>query len=177
MMDNKNYKWFVPFVLCSTMALAQSNMRIHSGLGLGNDVSSYYALDYGNYLLNKESKFNTGARLGMFYYNFDNNKLTNDSKLYGSLAFSLKYQITNKFTFQVDSGTKIPLGKSKVAFLDEMNNEIPDSDIERHTYSMPVLTYNLNRDTGVFLGYHFVFKDQLDMNTLSLGLRLSLSGD
>jgi hypothetical protein len=42
---------------------------------------------------------------------------------------------------------------------------------------MPVLSYNLNKDNSVFLGYHFVFEDQLDMNTLSLGLRLSLSGD
>ncbi|MFT7081865.1 MAG: hypothetical protein ACJAT0_000332 [Nonlabens sp.] len=140
-------------------------------------MSSYYSADYANYLLNKESKFNLGAQLGGYYYNFDNNNLSKESKLYGSLAFSLRYQITEKFTLQVDSGTKIPLGKPEVAFIDSMNNKIPDSEIGVHAFTMPLLTYDLNDDFGIFLGYHFVFEDRLDMNTLSLGLRFSLSGD
>ncbi|MEP0479656.1 MAG: hypothetical protein ABJD23_05540, partial [Nonlabens sp.] len=112
-----------------------------------------------------------------YYYNFNNDNLSKDSKLYGSLAFSLRYKITEKFTLQIDSGAKIPLGKPDVALLNSMNNEIPDSEIGTHTFSMPLLTYDLNEDFGVFLGYHFVFEDRLDMNTLALGLRFSLSGN
>ncbi|MFB0903184.1 MAG: hypothetical protein QMB11_02280 [Nonlabens sp.] len=164
-------------LLISGLSIAQSDTRFHMGIGLSNDVSSYYSADYANYLLNKESKFNLGAQLGGYYYNFDNNNLSKDSKLYGSLAFSLRYQITEKFTLQVDSGTKIPLGKPEVAFIDSMNNKIPDSEIGVHAFTMPLLTYDWNDDFGIFLGYHFVFEDRLDMNTLSLGLRFSLSGD
>ncbi|WP_405378297.1 hypothetical protein [Nonlabens sp. Asnod3-A02] len=168
---------FYLLLLISALSIAQSDTRFHGGIGLSSDVSSYYAADYSNYLLKKESKFNVGAQLGGYYYNFNNDNLSKDSKLYGSLAFSLIYQITEKFTLQIDSGTKIPLGKPDVAFLNSMNNEIPDSEIGVHTFSMPLLTYNLNDDFGVFLGYHFVFEDRLDMNTLALGLRFSLSGN
>lgn len=167
----------VLLILTSGLAVAQNDTRWNTGIGLGNDVSAYYALDYTNYLLKNESKFNLGAQIGGYYYDFDNDNLNRNGKIYGSLAFSLKYQISERFVLQVDSGAKIPLGKPDVAFIDGMNNRIPDSEIGNHAFSMPLLTYNLNDDFGLFLGYHFVFEDRLDMNTLSFGLRFSLSGD
>ncbi|MFT5925661.1 MAG: hypothetical protein ACI9WL_000402 [Rubritalea sp.] len=165
---------FLTFILVSSLSFAQSDTRLHSGIGLNNDVSSYFAVDYGNYLLNEDSKFNIGAQLGGYFYNFNNDRLSRDSKLYGSLAFSLKYQISNKWKLQVDSGSKFALGKPNVSFLDQMNNEIPDSDIGNHAFTMPLLEYSINSYFGAFLGYHFVFEKELDMDTLSFGLRLNL---
>jgi hypothetical protein len=75
---------------------------------------------------------------------------------------------------QVDSGSKFALGKPNVSFLDQMNNEIPDSDIGNHAFTMPLLEYSINSYFGAFLGYHFVFEKELDMDTLSFGLRLNL---
>jgi hypothetical protein len=42
---------------------------------------------------------------------------------------------------------------------------------------MPLLSYSINDQFGVFLGYQFVFEKDLDMNTLSAGLLFDLSTD
>jgi hypothetical protein len=171
----KNYFFlFLTFISISCLSFSQSDTRFHSGIGLNNDVSSYFAIDYGNYLLNEDSKFNIGAQLGGYFYNFNNDRLSRDNKLYGSLAFSLKYHISKKWKLQVDSGTKFALGKSQVSFLDQLNNVIPDSDIGNLAFSMPLLEYSIKSYFGVFLGYHFVFEQELDMDTVSFGLRFNL---
>jgi hypothetical protein len=172
-------KIFLPYLLLLTASLsfAQSDMRIHAGVGLGNDVSSYFALDYGNYLLKEDSKFNIGAQLGIVYFNFNNDNLTKDGQLYASLSLILKYELTSRFTLQLDTGSRIDLGKSKLAFNDVTGNLIPDTEVGNHKFFMPLLSYSINDQFGVFLGYQFVFEKDLDLNTLSVGLFFDLSSN
>jgi hypothetical protein len=77
----------------------------------------------------------------------------------------------------LDTGSRIDLRKSKLAFNDVTGNLIPDTEVGNHKFSMPLLSYSINDQFGVFLGYQFVFEKDLDMNTLSAGLLFDLSTD
>jgi hypothetical protein len=61
---------FLTFILVSSLSFAQSDTRLYSGIGLNNDVSSYFAVDYGNYLLNKDSKFNNRSTIRWLFLQF-----------------------------------------------------------------------------------------------------------
>ncbi|WP_124979248.1 hypothetical protein [Nonlabens xiamenensis] len=166
------------YLICiSGISIAQSITKIHFGTGVNNDLSSYIALDYGNYLLNKDSNFNIGAQLGLHYLNFNTERLTKDDQFYVALGVSLKYQLTDKFRLQVDSGTRWELGKSEVSFKDESGNLIPGSAIGKHAFSMPTINYIIHDTIEVLLGYQFVFENDLDLNSLTVGLIIDLSSD
>lgn len=150
---------------------AQSHTRIHSGIGVQNDISAYYAVDYGSFLLDENSKFNIGGHIGGYFYTFKNKNLNKNNKIYGLLNFILKYRLTNKFSLQIDSGTKISLGKSNLFMLDEMNEKIPDSRIASHAYTMPLIDYKINDTIAAFIGYQIVFENTINMDSFSFGLR------
>lgn len=148
----------------------QNDYRFSSGLGIEKDVRYNLAFDFNFNILKKTSGFNFGPILGFYYIRFDEPLLATNNQSFFQTGFQAKYGLFDKIWIRADFGSRLPLNSDNYYFNDAMGNRIPDSELKKHNYFSPSLEYAINKAIHLFVIYNFAFENQLDIDTIGMGI-------